>query len=145
MNSYDDPICMQISGLSIAVVFFALMQQAYAWELDQPVPSLLSAVESNLKRPRTFFLFAILPILLAVLFSHLYPESTPPAISFSIVSILSYILANGAVVVLMSLSHLHFYLVCTAHVFLKKRLVLFVSVLVSQLWGLDLILCSLFL
>lgn len=120
---------MQISGLCFAVAFFALMRQAYAWELDQPIPSVLSAVESNLRVARTFFFLAILPILIGLLFSFLSSQSLPPIISFSIVSILCYVFANGAVVVLILLSQLLFYVAGTLQVFVKKRLVvLFVCV-----------------
>ncbi|KAI3474959.1 hypothetical protein Pfo_030270 [Paulownia fortunei] len=111
----------QISGLCFAVAFFALMRQAYAWELDQPIPSVLSAVESNLRMPRTFFFLATLPILFAVLFSCLSSQSLPPTMSFSIVSILCYVFANGAIVVLILLSQLLFYVAGTVHVFVKKR------------------------
>ncbi|KAL8475315.1 hypothetical protein ACS0TY_028116 [Phlomoides rotata] len=115
----------QISGLCFAVVFFALMRQAYAWELDQPIPSVLSATESNLRMPRAFFLLATFPILCAVLFSFLSSRSLPPIISFSVVSILCYVFANGAVVVLILFSHLLFYVTGTLQVFVKKRLVAF--------------------
>ncbi|PIN00040.1 Negative regulator of COPII vesicle formation [Handroanthus impetiginosus] len=111
----------QISGLCFAVVFFALMRQADAWELDQAIPSVLSAVESNLRMPRPFFFLAALPILFAVLFSCLSSQSLPPIISFSFVSILCYIFANGAVVVLILSSQLLFYVAGTVHVFIKKR------------------------
>lgn len=121
---------MQISGLCFAVVFFALMRQAYAWELDQPIPSVLSAVESNLRMPRAFFLLATFPILCAVLFSFLSSQSLPPVMSFSVVSILCYVFANGAVVVLILLSQLLFYVAGTLQVFVKKRLVAFMCVFV---------------
>lgn len=117
-----EPI-MQISGLCVAVVFFALMRQAYAWELDQPIPSVLSAVESNLRMPRAFFLLATFPILCAMLYSLLSSQSLPPILSFSVVSILCYVFANGAVVVLILLSQLLFYVAGTLQVFVKKRLV----------------------
>lgn len=99
------------------------MRQAYAWELDQPIPTLLYAVESNLKMPGPFFFLATLPILLAVLFSCLTSNSLPPIISFFIVSILCYLFANGAIVVLILLSQLLFYVAGTIHVFVKQRLV----------------------
>lgn len=114
---------MQISGLCFTVAFFALMRQAYAWEIDQPVPSLLSAVESNLRIPREFFFLAILPIFFAVLFSYLSSQSLPPIISFSIVSILCYVFANGVIVLLILLSQVLFYVAGTLHVAVKKRLV----------------------
>lgn len=99
------------------------MRQAYAWEVDQPVPSLLSAVESNLRIPREFFLLAILPIFFAVLFSCLSSQTLPPIISFSVVSILCYVFANGAIVLLILLSQVLFYVAGTLHVAVKKRLV----------------------
>ncbi|XP_020554742.1 GPI inositol-deacylase A isoform X2 [Sesamum indicum] len=111
----------QISGLCFAVVFFALMRQAYAWELDNPIPSVLSAVESNLRMPKPFAFFVTFPILFAVLFSFLSSEPLPPIISFSIVSILCYVFANGVIVVLILVSLLVFYSAGTVHVFIRKR------------------------
>ncbi|KAH6831296.1 hydrolase [Perilla frutescens var. hirtella] len=111
----------QISGLCFAVAFFALMRQAYAWELDQPIPSLLSAVESNLRIPRAFFFLAISPIFFAVLFSCLRSQTLPPIISFSIIAILCYVFANGAIVLLILLSQILFYVAGTLQVAVKKR------------------------
>ncbi|KAL6551436.1 hypothetical protein OROGR_007590 [Orobanche gracilis] len=109
----------QISGLCFAVVFFALMRQACAWELDQAIPSVLSSVESNL-RTKPFFFLATSPILSAMLFSCLSSQSLLPNISFLVVSIVSYVFANGAVVVLILLSQMLFYVAGTFHVFVKK-------------------------
>ncbi|GER29533.1 GPI inositol-deacylase PGAP1-like protein [Striga asiatica] len=111
----------QISGLCFAVAFFALMRQAYAWELDQPIPSLLSAVESNLRMPWPFFLLATLPVLLAVLLSFLGSQPIPPIISFFAVSVLCYVFANGALAVLILVSLLLFYVAGTVQVFFRKR------------------------
>lgn len=113
---------MQISGLCFAVAFFALMRQAYAWELDQPIPSLLSAVESNLRIPRAFFFLAILPIFFAILLSCLSSQALPPIITFPIVSILCYVFANGAIVLLILLSQMLFYVAGILHVAVKKWL-----------------------
>ncbi|XP_042061957.1 uncharacterized protein LOC121805967 isoform X1 [Salvia splendens] len=110
----------QISGLCFAVAFFALMRQAYAWELDQPIPSLLSAVESNLRIPRAFFFLAILPICFAVLLSCLSSKVLPPIISFTVVAILCYVFANGAIVLLILLSQMLFYVAGILHVAVKK-------------------------
>ncbi|XP_057772880.1 uncharacterized protein LOC130992319 isoform X3 [Salvia miltiorrhiza] len=110
----------QISGLCFAVAFFALMRQAYAWELDQPIPSLLSAVESNLRIPGAFFSLAILPIFFAILLSCLSSQALPPIISFPIVSILCYVFANGAIVLLILLSQMLFYVAGLLHVAVKK-------------------------
>ncbi|XP_073019053.1 uncharacterized protein [Primulina eburnea] len=111
----------QISGFSIAVIFFALTRQAHAWEFDQPIPSLLSAVESNLRLPRPFFFLATMPLLFALLYSWLSSQLLPPVINFILVSSLCYILANGAVISLISLSQLLFYVAGTTHVITKRR------------------------
>ncbi|KAG9141981.1 hypothetical protein Leryth_009335 [Lithospermum erythrorhizon] len=110
----------QITGLSISVVFFALMRQAYAWELDLPIPSMLSALELNLRLPFPF-LFAMLPVLFALSFSFLSYQSLPPVISFTVVSVLCYLLSNAIIVLLIAVSHLVFYVAAIIHVFIKKR------------------------
>lgn len=114
---------VQITGLAIAVVFFALMRQAYAWELDMPIPSMLSAVELNLRILLPFLVLGILPILVALFFSFSSSFSVPPFSSFFIVSIICYLFANGAIIVLVLISQLGFYIAATIHVFIKKRLV----------------------
>ncbi|XP_060196012.1 uncharacterized protein LOC132625198 isoform X2 [Lycium barbarum] len=111
----------EITGFAIAVVFFALMRQARQWELDLPIPSLLSAVESNLRIPLPFLCLALLPILFALVLSCLISLPLPPAISFIIVSTICYFCANGVVVVLVSASQLLFYVSASLHVFIKKR------------------------
>lgn len=113
---------VQITGFAIAVVLFALMRQARQWELDQPIPSLISAVESNLRMPLPFLCFALLPILFALVLSCLISLPLPPAISFIIVSTICYFCANGVVVVVISASQLLFYVSASLHVFIKKRL-----------------------
>lgn len=111
----------EITGFAIAVVLFALMRQARQWELDQPIPSLISAVESNLRMPLPFLCFALLPILFALVLSCLISLPLPPAISFIIVSTICYFCANGVVVVVISASQLLFYVSASLHVFIKKR------------------------
>lgn len=111
----------QITGFAIAVVFFALMRQARQWELDLPVPSLLSAVESNLRMPLPFLCLALLPIVFALVLSCLISLPRPPSISFIIVSTICYLCANGVVIVLISASQLLFYVSASLHVFIKKR------------------------
>ncbi|XP_051117453.1 uncharacterized protein LOC127242099 isoform X2 [Andrographis paniculata] len=115
----------QILGLCVAVVFFALMRQAHAWEVDQPIPSLLSAVESNLRMPRPFIFHITLPVILAVLISCLIYQSDPPTLSFVFVSIFCFICANGVIAVLILLSQMVFYVAGIIHVSIKKR---------SQMW-----------
>ncbi|KAF9605554.1 hypothetical protein IFM89_017573 [Coptis chinensis] len=61
--------CSEIVGFSIAIIFFALMRQARTWELDLPLPSLLAAVELNLRMPLAFLLLAILPIVVSLVAS----------------------------------------------------------------------------
>lgn len=110
----------KITGLAIAVVFFALMQQAYAWELDMPIPSLLSAVEMNLRILLPFLVLGISPILVALFFSFSTSFSVPSFSIFFIVSIICYLFANGAVVALALISQLGFYIAASVHVFIKK-------------------------
>ncbi|XP_022750511.1 uncharacterized protein LOC111299544 isoform X2 [Durio zibethinus] len=109
--------CSQIVGFSVAVIFFALMRQAHA----RPIPSILKAVESNLRIPFPFLPFAVVPILLSLFFSFLTSQSFPPFSSFTIVSIICYILANGFVILLILVSQLVFYVVAYLHVFIKRR------------------------
>nr|GLL18614.1 uncharacterized protein LOC109180424 isoform X1 [Ipomoea trifida] len=111
----------QIIGFSIAVIFFALMRQAYAWELDLPIPSLLSAIESNMRLPLPFIPLALAPILLALLLSYLYSQPLPSVISFIITSTVCYLFANGLMVVLITISLSVFYIAATIHAFVKKR------------------------
>lgn len=114
---------MQIIGLSFAVVFFALMQQANSWELDLPIPSMLGAVESNLRMPLPFLYLAILPILTALFYSFLSSQPSPPAMSFLIISVVCYLFANGSVIMLILVSQLAFYVAASAHVLIRMRLV----------------------
>ncbi|KAF8364589.1 hypothetical protein HHK36_033440 [Tetracentron sinense] len=111
--------CSQIIGFSIAVIFFALMRQARAWELDLPLPSMLAAVESNLRVPLTFLLLAIVPILISLVFSSLASQPFPPFASFIIVSIISYSFANGSMIILILISQLIFYVAAVLHVFIR--------------------------
>ncbi|XP_031283274.1 uncharacterized protein LOC116141941 [Pistacia vera] len=112
---------LQIAGLSVAVIFFALMQQAYAWDLDLPIPSMLSAVETNLQMPIPFLPLAVLPILVSLILSFLMSQPFPPIMSFAIVSMICYLLANGLIVLLVLASQLFFYVAATIHVFIKTR------------------------
>uniref|UniRef100_A0A5B6ZJW4 GPI inositol-deacylase n=1 Tax=Davidia involucrata TaxID=16924 RepID=A0A5B6ZJW4_DAVIN len=113
--------CSQIVGFSIAVVFFALMRQAHAWEFDQPIPSMLSAVELNLRMPLPFLFLAILPIVIALFLSFLMSQPFPPFISFITVSTVCYLFANGTLIILVLISQLVFYVAAIIHVFIKAR------------------------
>lgn len=114
---------MQIVGFSIAVIFFALMRQAHAWDLDLPMPSMLVAVESNLRIPWPFLLLGFVPILFSLFISLLKSQPLPPLASFVFVSTICYVFANGSVILLVLVSQLVFYGVAIIHVFIKSRLV----------------------
>ncbi|KAK9079209.1 hypothetical protein SSX86_000879 [Deinandra increscens subsp. villosa] len=111
----------QIVGFSFAVVFFALMRQANAWELDLSVPSLLSAVESNLRMPLPFLPLAISPILIALLYSSINPKPFPSVGSFFVVSMICYLIANGIVIILVLTTLILSHLAARIHVFFKTR------------------------
>ncbi|KAF4385810.1 hypothetical protein F8388_010366, partial [Cannabis sativa] len=111
----------QIVGFSVAVILFALMRQAHAWDLNLPIPSMLTAVESNLRLPLPFFCLAIAPILFALLISFLMSQPLPMVSSFTFVSVICYLLANGSVILLIFISQLVFYVAAVIHIFIKAR------------------------
>ncbi|KAL8137355.1 hypothetical protein V2J09_003356 [Rumex salicifolius] len=113
--------CAKIAGLAIAAVFFALMRQARAWELGLPVPSLLMAVEYNMRFPLQFLITAVAPLLIALLLSLLMAWPLPAAGNFLVVSLSCYMVANGFVVILISISKLVLYIAAGVHVFIMKR------------------------
>lgn len=113
--------CSQIIGFTVAVIFFALMRQARAWELDLPLPSILTALESNLRMPQAFLLLAIVPLFLSLIISLLITKPFPPLASFIVVSTICYSFANGFVIILIMSSQLVFYVAATVHVFIKLR------------------------
>jgi hypothetical protein len=114
---------MQIVGFSIAVVFFALMQQAYSWDLNLHIPSMLTAVESNLTLMSHFLPLAVLPIFFAFFFSFFMSQPFPPFASFTSISLICYIFANGLIAILILISHLVFFVAAVTHIFIKARLV----------------------
>ncbi|XP_021299155.1 uncharacterized protein LOC110427851 isoform X2 [Herrania umbratica] len=107
----------QIVGFSVAVILFALMRQAHA----RPIPSILKAVESNLKIPFPFLPFAVVPILVSLFFSFLTSQPFPPLFSFTILSMICYVFANGFVILLILVSQLVFYVAAYIHVLIKRR------------------------
>lgn len=111
----------QIIGFSIAVIFFALMRQAHAWDLDLPVPSLLTAVESNLRMPLPFFFLVIVPIFVSLFLSFLISQPFPPFASFIIVSVICYLFANGCIIILILVTQSVFYVAAFIHIFIKTR------------------------
>ncbi|XP_042446725.1 uncharacterized protein LOC122031693 isoform X1 [Zingiber officinale] len=110
----------QITGFMIAAVFFALNRQARAWELDTSVPSILSAIESNLRMPLPFFFCAMLPVFISFPVILLTRTQLPPIANYISVSILCYLVANGAIMILIFSSLLVLYTVAAVHVYIRK-------------------------
>ncbi|GAV85514.1 PGAP1 domain-containing protein [Cephalotus follicularis] len=111
----------QIVGFSVAVIFFALMRQAHAWDLDLPIPSMLTALEYNLRMPLPFSLLAIVPILVSLFISLLMSQPLPHFASFIFVSLICYLIANGSTILLILVSQLVFYVAAIVHVFFRTR------------------------
>ncbi|WJX75839.1 hypothetical protein P8452_59329 [Trifolium repens] len=111
----------KIVGFSIAVVFFALMQQAYSWDLNLHIPSMLTAVESNLTLMSHFLPLAVLPIFFAFFFSFFMSQPFPPFASFTSISLICYIFANGLIAIVILISHLVFFVAAVTHIFIKAR------------------------
>ncbi|XP_019447433.1 PREDICTED: uncharacterized protein LOC109350653 isoform X1 [Lupinus angustifolius] len=111
----------KIVGLSVAVIFFALMRQAYSSDLDLRIPSMLTAVESNLTLLSHFFPLAILPIFFSFFFSLATSQPFPPFASFIGISLICYIFANGFIAILILISHLAFFVTAVSHIFIKTR------------------------
>lgn len=95
---------LQIAGLSVAVVLFALMRQARAWELDNPVPSFLTCMEANFSLPLPFFTLTVGPLLVYFTMTVLGTERRPTLTSFLGVSLACYLFANGVVALIAYLS-----------------------------------------
>ncbi|XP_024182138.1 uncharacterized protein LOC112187528 isoform X2 [Rosa chinensis] len=111
----------QIIGFSIVVIFFALMRQACAWDRNLPIPSMLKALESNLRFPIPFIYLAIAPIGLSLLVGFWISQPSPSFASFTIVSVVCYFLANGFIAILILTSQFTFYGAALLHIFIKKR------------------------
>ena len=107
----------------IAVMFFGLMRQSSAWEHDSSVPSVLSAIESNLRLPRAFMFLCFIPVLLFLAFLVFTREQNPPLGTFLLVTMMCYIVANGFTILLILSSKLILYVAAILHVFIKRRLV----------------------
>ncbi|KAH9562192.1 hypothetical protein CY35_05G059400 [Sphagnum magellanicum] len=112
---------LQLAGLSVAVVLFALMRQARAWELNDPLPSIVTCIESNLRLPLTFFALGMGPILLYFSITIFGTETCPSLISFMGISIICYLFANGAVALLAYISCAVFYTTAFCHSFIRVR------------------------
>lgn len=101
-----------------------MMRQARSWELDLPVPSMLTAVETNLRMPASFLLLAVAPLLISLVLSFLAIRPLPPFSTFIIVSLICYTLANGSVIALILISRLVFHIAATVTVVIKLRFVI---------------------
>ncbi|XP_022633244.1 GPI inositol-deacylase isoform X1 [Vigna radiata var. radiata] len=111
----------KIVGFSVAVVFFALMRQAYSWDLDLRIPSMLTALESNLTLLSHLFPLAILPIFFSLFLSLLMSQPLPPFASFIGISLICYIFANGFIAIIILITHLVFFVAAVTHIFIKTR------------------------
>ncbi|CAM0950809.1 unnamed protein product [Alopecurus aequalis] len=111
----------EILGFMIAVVMFGLMRQSSAWERDCSVPSLLSAIETNLKLSSPWMFLCFTPILLFLAFLFFTTGENPRFGTFLFVTIICYIVANGFTILLILSSKLILYVVAILHVFLKRR------------------------
>uniref|UniRef100_A0A7N0T4W6 GPI inositol-deacylase n=1 Tax=Kalanchoe fedtschenkoi TaxID=63787 RepID=A0A7N0T4W6_KALFE len=111
----------EIIGFTVAVIFFALMRQAHSWDHDMEIPSVLAAVEMNLRAPFPFLLFAFVPIIISLIRSLIMSQPFPPFASFIAVSLIAYLCANGANIVLIMVSQVVFYVSAVIYVFFKSR------------------------
>ncbi|CAL5080567.1 unnamed protein product [Urochloa decumbens] len=111
----------EILGFMVAIMFFGLMRQSSAWECDSSVPSILSAIESNLGLPKPFMLLCFTPTLLFLAFLFFMTQQKPPFGTFLLVTMICYIVANGFTILLILSSKLFLYSVAILHVFIKRR------------------------
>ncbi|CAN6181754.1 unnamed protein product [Urochloa humidicola] len=111
----------EILGFMVAIMFFGLMRQSSAWECDSSVPSILSAIESNLGLPKPFVFLCFTPTLLFFAFLFFTMEQRPPFGTFLLVTMICYIVANGFTILLILSSKLFLYSVAILHVFIKRR------------------------
>lgn len=112
---------MQITGLAVAVVLFALMHQARAWELDQNIPSVVSCIEANLRLPFPLLVLALGPLLVYYVISLFGTETPPPLISFLGISMVCYFFATGIVSLVAIISSTIFQTASFFQVFFKLR------------------------
>ncbi|XP_031404775.1 uncharacterized protein LOC116213832 isoform X2 [Punica granatum] len=109
------------TALSIAVIFFALMRQAWFWDRDLPIPPILTAVQLNLRMPSPFLPLVVVPILVSLLLSLLMDQSLPPLASFTVISLICYLLGNGLMIIVIWSSQLVFSVAAIVHVFISTR------------------------
>ncbi|KAL6598084.1 hypothetical protein ACP70R_046505 [Stipagrostis hirtigluma subsp. patula] len=111
----------EILGFMVAVMFFGLMRQTSAWECDSSVPSILSAIESNLRLLKPFVFLFFMPTLMFLAFLFFTMEQKPSFGTFLLVTMISYIVANGFTILLVLSSKLILYMAAILHVFIKRR------------------------
>ncbi|XP_035816400.1 uncharacterized protein [Zea mays] len=111
----------EILGFMVAIMFFGIMRQTSAWECDSSMPSILSAIESNLGLPKAFMFLCFMPILVFCAFFIFTAEQKPPFGTFLLVTLICYIVANGFTILLILSSKLLLYVVAILHVFTKRR------------------------
>ncbi len=114
-------LLLQLAGVSVAVVLFALMRQAREWELDNSLPSIVACIGANLRLPVPFFALAVGPLLTYFSITVFSTETSPSLISFLGLSIICYIFANGAVALLAYICSAVFYTGAFCHSFIKVR------------------------
>nr|XP_027186180.1 uncharacterized protein LOC101492958 [Cicer arietinum] len=110
---------MQIIGLSIAVVFFALMQQAHSWDLNQRIPSMLTDVEFNLTLMSRLFPLAVVPIIIALFISFSMSQPFLQFASFTSITLICYIIANDFIAILILISWYSLWLLL--HIFASRQ------------------------
>ncbi|WZZ74148.1 hypothetical protein YC2023_085518 [Brassica napus] len=111
----------QIVGFSFAVILYALMRQANQWNQNLSVPPLLSAVEYNLEMPSPFLILAAIPLLSSLFFSFVMAQPIPPLTSFTMVSLICYLLANAFISVLIIVSKFVLQALALVHTTVKSR------------------------
>uniref|UniRef100_A0A8R7UI24 GPI inositol-deacylase n=2 Tax=Triticum urartu TaxID=4572 RepID=A0A8R7UI24_TRIUA len=110
----------EILGFMIAIILFGLMRQSSAWERDSSVPSILSAIETNLK-PKPLMFLCFTPILLFLAFLFFTTQQNPRFGTFLFVTVVCYIVANGFTILVTLSSKLILYVAAILHVFAKRR------------------------
>ncbi|WZZ01730.1 hypothetical protein YC2023_074058 [Brassica napus] len=110
-----------IVGFSFAVILYALMRQANQWDQNLSVPPLLSAVEYNLEMPSPFLILAAIPLLSSLFFSFVMAQPIPPLTSFTMVSLICYLLANAFISVLIIVSKFVLQALALVHTTVKYR------------------------
>ncbi|KAK3129298.1 hypothetical protein QOZ80_6BG0476710 [Eleusine coracana subsp. coracana] len=111
----------EILGFMVAIMFFGLMRQSSAWEHDYSVPSILSAIEANLRLLKPFMFLCFMPIILFLAFLLFTTKRNPQFWIFLFVSMICYIIANGFTILLILSSKLILYAAAILHVFIKRR------------------------